>query len=240
MNMQLTQTMQQLKLKGMRQAYESLSETRQVDQLSASELLNLLLQAEYEERNNTKLLALTRAARFRYQASIEEVTFPVKRNLHKDTFLRLSDCSFIDRHENILITGATGVGKSFLASAIGHQACSKGYKACYFNTQKLFTKLAMAKADGSYVKEMNRIAKKDLLILDDFGLQALNAEKRMELLEIIEDRHGKRSTVLCSQLPVTKWYDVIEDSTIADAILDRLINGSHRLELKGESLRKKS
>ena len=119
MNMQLTQTMQQLKLKGMRQAYESLSETRQVDQLSASELLNLLLQAEYEERNNKKLIALTRAAHFRYQASIEEVTFPVKRNLNKDTFLRLSDCSFIDRNENILITGATGVGKSFLASAIG-------------------------------------------------------------------------------------------------------------------------
>jgi DNA replication protein DnaC len=240
MNMQLTQTMQQLKLTGMRQAYESLSETRQVDQLSASELLNLLLQAEYEERHNKKLVSLTKAAHFRYQASIEEVTFPVKRNLNKDTFLRLSDCSFIDRNENILITGATGVGKSFLASAIGHQACSKGYKACYFNTQKLFTKLAMAKADGSYVKEMNRIAKKDLLILDDFGLQALNAEKRMELLEIIEDRHGKRSTLFCSQLPVTKWYDIIEDSTIADAILDRLINGSHRLELKGESLRKKS
>lgn len=240
MNMQLIQTMQHLRLTGMRQAYESLTETHQLDKLAISELLNLLLQAEYEQRHNKKLTALIKAAHFRYQASIEEVTFPVTRNLSKDTFLRLADCSFIDRKENILICGATGCGKSFVASAIGHQACCKGYRTSYFNTQKLFTKLAMAKAEGSYVKEMNRIAKKDLLILDDFGLQTLNAEKRMELLEIIEDRHGKGSTILCSQLPVNKWYDVIEDSTIADAILDRLINGSHRLELKGESLRKKS
>lgn len=239
MNMQLVQTLQQLKLTGMKLAYENLLDTRQLDGLSAAELLNLLLQAEYEDRHNKKLLSLTRAARFRYQGAVEEVTFPVKRNLSKDAFLRLADCSFINRSENILITGPTGVGKSFLASALGHQACSKNYKTLYFNTQKLFSKLAAAKADGSYIKELNRIAKKDLLILDDFGLETLSAEKRMELLEIIEDRHGKRSTILCSQLPANKWYEVIGDSTIADAILDRLINGSHRLELKGESLRKK-
>ena len=125
----------------------------------------------------------------------------------------------------------------FLASALGHQACLKGYKVAYFNVQKLFTKLQLAKSDGTtYLKEINRIEKQDLLLLDDFGLQSLTATHRMDLLEIIEDRHGRKSTIICSQLPVSNWYQLIEDSTIADALLDRLIHGAHRLEMKGESM----
>ncbi|MCR6637480.1 MAG: IS21-like element helper ATPase IstB [Sporocytophaga sp.] len=239
MNQQTLSKLSELKLTGMHRAYENILHIHKNELLTADELVQLLVQSEWEERHNQKLLRLTRSAKFRYQAAVEEVTFPAKRNLDKNLFLRLADCSFIDRKENILITGATGVGKSFVASALGHQACSKGYRTQYFNLQKLFTKTAMAKADGTYVKELGKIEKKDILILDDFGLQPLDTQKRLELLEIIEDRHGRKSTIICSQLPVNKWYDIIEDSTIADAILDRLINGAHRLELKGESMRKK-
>jgi DNA replication protein DnaC len=138
-----------------------------------------------------------------------------------------------------LITGPTGVGKSFIASAIGHQACLLGYRILYFNTQKLFAKLKILKADGTYLKEMTRIEKCDLLILDDFGMQNLDNATRMNLMEIIEDRHGRKSTLIASQLPVASWYEVIGESTIADAILDRLIHGAHRMELKGSSMRKK-
>lgn len=237
MHTEILQKMSRLRLIGMHRAFESLLQT--TTHTTADEMIQLLIQAEWEERENKKLLQLTRTARFRYQASVEEIQFPAKRNLEKNSFIRLSDCGYIDRKENILITGPTGVGKSFIASALGHQACGKGYKTLYYNTQKLFTKLAMSKADGTYVKELSKIEKKDLIILDDFGLQTLNKDRRMELLEIIEDRHGRKSTIICAQLPVNKWYEVIEDSTIADAILDRLINGAHRLELKGESLRKK-
>ena len=237
MHTEILQKMSRLRLTGMHRAFESLLQT--TSHTTADEMIQLLIQAEWEERENKKLEQLTRTARFRYQASVEEIQFPAKRNLEKNSFIRLADCGFIDRKENILITGPTGVGKSFIASALGQQACVKGYKTLYFNTQKLFTKLAMSKADGTYLKELGKIEKKDVLILDDFGLQTLNKDRRMELLEIIEDRHGRKSTIVCAQLPVNKWYEVIEDSTIADAILDRLINGAHRLELKGESLRKK-
>jgi len=136
-------------------------------------------------------------------------------------------------------TGPTGVGKSYISSALGNQACLKGYKVAYHNLQKLFSSFKISKADGSYLKEIDRIARQDLLILDDFGLQALDANNRLMLLEIIEDRHGKKSTIISSQLPPAKWYDVIGESTIADAILHRLLNSSHKIELKGESMRKK-
>jgi DNA replication protein DnaC len=151
----------------------------------------------------------------------------------------LSDGSFLEKKENILITGATGVGKSYLSSALGHQACQLGYRTLYFNTQKLFTRLKMLKADNSYVREIGRIEKYDLLILDDFGLAPLDSVARMILLEIIEDRHNRKSTIISSQLPVAKWYEVIGESTIADAILDRMVHTAHRIDLKGESLRKK-
>lgn len=181
MNQQTLKTLYELKLTGMSRAYENALHTNKNDALTADELVKLLVQSEWEERHHQKLVRLTRSAKFRYQASVEEITFPAKRNLDKNLFLRLADCSFIDRKENILITGATGVGKSFLASALGHQACSKGHKTSYYNIQKLFTKIAMAKADGSYVKELGRIEKKDLLIIDDFGLQSLDAQRRLEL-----------------------------------------------------------
>jgi len=232
--------MSQLKLYGMQRAFESLIQSRTYQQLTHDEYINMLVQAEWEDRENRRIGRSLRQARFRYHASLEEIDFIQNRNLDKNQFLRFTDCSFIDRRENILITGSTGVGKSYLISALGHQACLKGYKVLYFNCQKLFPSLKVAKADGSYPKETTRIEKSDLLILDDFGLQSLDAHTRMILLEIIEDRYDNKSTIIGSQLPVDKWYDLIGEGTIADAILDRLYHGSHRIDLKGESMRKKN
>jgi DNA replication protein DnaC len=234
----IKQKMSQMKLYGMQQAYHTLLEGNQHHSLTNDEIVNLLIQAEWEERENRKINRFLKGARFRYQASVEEIDFTKNRNMDKTFILRLADCSFIKRREDVLITGPTGVGKSFMASAIGHQACQNGYKVLYFNSQKLFARLKMSKADGSYQKEINKIEKQDLLILDDFGLQPLDNYNRSTLMEIIEDRHARKSTIISSQLPVSNWYEVIGESTIADAILDRLVHKAHRMELKGESMRK--
>jgi DNA replication protein DnaC len=236
---QIKQSMRSLKMDGMASLYQSLSETHQLTHLTNDQLLQSLLQAEWEYRQARKQDRLVTAARFRYQASLEELDYTASRNLDKNTVASISDCSFIKKAENILITGPTGVGKSFIASAIGHQACRVGYKVMYFNMQKLFQKLRIAKAEGTYIKELLRIEKQDLIILDDFGIHPVDANIRLELLEIIEDRHGKKSTLISSQLPVAKWYDLFEDATIADAILDRILHNTIRIDLKGESLRKK-
>jgi DNA replication protein DnaC len=239
MNSSILNKLSIMKMTGMYQAYQTLLESNKHHSLTNDEFLNMLIQAEWEERENRKINRHLRLARFRYPASIEEIDFTANRSLDKTQMLRLADCSFIKRKENVLITGPTGVGKSYLASALGHQACLKGYKTLYFNTQKLFPKLKMNKADGSYFKEVDKIEKHDLLILDDFGMQPLDNISRMALMEIIEDRHAKKSTIISSQLPINMWYETIGDSTVADAILDRMVHTAHRLELKGDSLRKK-
>lgn len=239
MNATIVNKMSQMKLHGMLRSYQTLLESNRHHDLTQDEFINMLVQAEWDERENKTITRNLRLARFRYKASVEEINFAAQRGLDKTQFLRLADMGFIDRKENVLITGATGVGKSFLSSALGHQACQSGYKTLYFNTQKLFSKLKMLKADGSYNRELSRIEKYDLLILDDFGLASLDGVSRMALLEIIEDRHGRKSTIISSQLPVAKWYEIIGDNTIADAILDRMVHTAHRIELKGASLRKK-
>lgn len=164
---------------------------------------------------------------------MEHIRFDAKRNLDKNLVLRLAQCTFLKKAENVLITGLTGAGKSYLASAMGHQACLKGYRTSYHNTQKLFAKLRMSKADQSYLKMIRNIEKADGLILDDFGLEPLDQENRMMLLEIMKDRHGRKSTIIASQLPVKKWYDIIGENMIADAIPDRIIHQAHRIEIRG-------
>jgi DNA replication protein DnaC len=230
--------MQEMRLHGMKRAYQSSFETNQ-STMTNDEFLTWLVEAEYNHRNSRKTDRLIKTARFRYMASMEEVSYAPDRELDRNLLQRLADCSFIDRGENIIITGSTGAGKSYLATALGYQACFKGYKVLYFNLGKLFHKLTLSNADGSYMKELARIEKHDLLILDDFGLQAIDAQKQMILLDLIEDRHHKKSTVITSQIPVKVWHELLEEKTIADAILDRIVHSAHRFELKGESMRKK-
>lgn len=225
-----------MKFYGMATTYQAAIQGKQ--SFTNDELVSMLIQAEWEDRESRKIRRHLNAARFRYHAAIEEITYSPDRNLDKTMMTRLTDCSFIKRNENILICGPTGVGKSFISSALGNQACNQGFKVLYFNTQKLFTRLRMSKADGSYMREVNRIEKMDLLILDDFGLQQMDDQNRMAFLEIIEDRHGLKSTIISSQLPVSLWHDVIGEGSVADAILDRLVNGAHRMDLMGDSLRK--
>jgi DNA replication protein DnaC len=239
MNTQQTvEKMKSLRLQGMLEAYQGSLQTQTHLQLSSDELLTMLIDAEWQERANKRVARLTQGAAFRYTSHLSEINYQAARDLDRDLLSRLATCQFIQQKENVLLTGPTGVGKSFIASAIGHQACAIGYKTAYYNTAKLFTKLHGAKADNSLYKEIARIEKTDLLILDDFGLQNLDKPQRDLLMEIIEDRHNRKSTLIASQLPVSAWYEVIGEGTIADAILDRLVHAAHRMSLSGESLRK--
>ncbi len=240
MNNQATlDRLRELKLTGMFQAFEALLQLPVHQQPPADELLAQLTDAEHEYRQQRKTQMAIRAARFRYGASLEELHYGDGRNLDKTAILRLADCRFIDRSENIFLTGATGCGKSYIASALGYQACQLGYRVGYHNLIKLLQRLQLAKADGSYQKEMSRLERLNLLILDDWGLQPLDQHAQLALLQIMEDRHGKSATIITSQLPVSKWHDYIGDPTLADAILDRITHKAHRLDLKGESMRRK-
>ena len=239
-NEQTLERMRQLKLYGMYQGFKHVLESPHAGTLNSDELLGQLVDAEWEERHNRAVERSLRNARFRYKASLELVDYKnPARGLDELQVARLGDCGFIQKKQNLIITGSTGTGKSFLASAIGNQACMKGYKVFYQNTARLLSNLKMAKADGSSIKELQRLEKQDLLILDDFGIQPFDAGSRMLLMEIIEDRHGKRSTLIAGQVPVGAWYDIIGDQTIADAILDRIVNDAHQIELQGESMRRK-
>ncbi|WBV58992.1 IS21-like element helper ATPase IstB [Chryseobacterium camelliae] len=238
MNQATLEKMKHLKLYGMHRAFSTTMETGSISYTN-DELIAYLIESEYDDRESRKVERLITSARFRYRAFMEEITASSSRNIDKNTIGRLSSCDFISQKQNILITGSTGVGKSFIATAIGYKACTMGYKVMYFSINKLFSKLKMAKADGSYLKEIDRIEKQDLIILDDFGLQSLDNLKRQDFMEIIEDRHGKRSTIIASQLPVSVWHEVIAEQTIADAILDRMVHNSLRIDLKGESMRRK-
>jgi DNA replication protein DnaC len=239
MNEETLRKMKQMKLLGMADMFRTSLQDGRITTLTTDEMINMLIESEWDDRNNRRIERNVRNAKFRYKANLEELHFDINRNLDKNQIMRLGECSFITRHENVLITGSTGIGKSYVASAIGNEACTIGYKVTYVNTSKLLSRLKMAKADGSYIKEIARLEKQDLLILDDFGLQPFDNNSRSTLMEIIEDRHGKRSTVITSQVPVSHWYELIGEQTIADAILDRIVHDAHRIELTGESLRKR-
>ena len=240
MNERTIQQMKELRLHGMHRAFETtLGPNGMGTDYTNDEIIAYLVQCEWDDRHNRRIERLTRSARFRYAAVMEAVDYRPSRQLDKKQVQRLGNCDFIKKRENVLITGSTRVGKSYLASAIGHQACSMGKKVMYFNTAKLFTMLKTSKADGSYPKQIGKLEKQDLLILDDFGLKPLDNINRHALMEIIEDRHGQRSTIIASQLPVSKWHDIIGERTLADAILDRLVHTAHRIDIKGESMRRK-
>ena len=228
-----------LKLTGMVKALTEQQQMAEVDSLGFEERLGLLVDREATERENRKLATRLKKAKLRQSASIEDLDFRKNRGMDKALILSLAACAWIAKGINVLICGPTGVGKSYLACALAHKACLEGYTALYLRLPRLFEELRLAKADGRYGKLMLSYAKADLLVLDDWGLTPMTDPQRRDLLELMEDRYGLKSTIITSQLPVTDWHEAIGDPTLADAILDRIVHNAHKIEMKGESMRKR-
>jgi DNA replication protein DnaC len=231
--------LRQLGLAGMARAFEELTVTPSGAELDHAEWLGLLLDRELADRQDRRLKARLRYARLRHQAAVEDVDYHTARGLDRALFQRLAMGSWIDQKQNVIIEGPTGVGKSWLACALGHRACRDNHSVLYQRIPRLFADLALARGDGRYARLMRALGGVKLLILDDWGLKPLGPEQRHDLLEIVEDRYGRGATLLTSQVPVDRWHDLIGDPTLADAILDRIVHNAHRIQLRGESLRRK-
>ena len=238
MNRETVEKMGKMRLYGMQAAFNAFVETPPPLAFTNDEMTEYLVQSEWDDRKHRSVQRNIKIAKFRYIADTAGIDFNPERGLDKNLINRLIACDFMKGGQDVFITGSTGTGKSYIATAIGQQACLLGYKVLYASTSKLLSILKMAKADGSHLRELSKIERQDILILDDFGIQAFDASGRAMLMDIVEDRHGKRSTIIASQVPVRNWYEVIGEQTVADAILDRLVHKSIRIELKGESLRK--
>lgn len=232
--------LEQLKLKGMAECYKAIQMLPVNSMPTVDEAVARLVETEAQYRNQRKTEMYLKTSKLRYNAVIEDVYCTKEHNLSKDTLMRLADCTFINRAENILITGLTGTGKSFLACALGRQACYMGHRVEYFSMNRFIEKIALAKLDGTFLKLVNHIEKNDLVIFDDFGLQPLDNNSRLAMLQILEDCFQRKSVIVTSQLPVAKWYSYINEPTLADAIMDRLTANAHRIELEGPSLRDKN
>ena len=227
-----------LKLTGMAAALADQSATPDITDLSFEERLGLLVDREMTERDNRRMTSRLRRAKLRHNAILEDLDYRYSRGLDKGLVQSLAGCQWVKEHLNVLITGPTGVGKTWLACALAHKACREGYTAQYVRLTRLLRELTIAKGDGQYSKLLTSLAKVDVLILDDWGLMKLSAENRRDLLEVLEDRHGRRSTIATSQLPIEEWHGIIGDATLADAILDRLVHNAYKINLRGESMRK--
>ena len=227
-----------LKLTGMAAALTDQSATPDITDLSFEERLGLLVDREMTERDNRRMTSRLRRAKLRHNAILEDLDYRYSRGLDKGLVQSLAGCQWVKEHLNVLITGPTGVGKTWLACALAHKACREGYTAQYVRLTRLLRELTIAKGDGQYAKLLTNLAKVDVLILDDWGLMKLSAENRRDLLEVLEDRHGRRSTIATSQLPIEEWHGIIGDATLADAILDRLVHNAYKINLRGESMRK--
>jgi DNA replication protein DnaC len=237
-NQATIQKLEKMGMWGMMRALRQSMEAGTKADFTPDELVAHLVDVEWDERQGRRLTRLLQLARLRYRAGLEDVDFGLQRNLEKNHLMRLADCRWVEDHQDLILTGPCGSGKSFLASMLGQQACIHGYTVSYWPSGKLFEQMKLCKADGSYLRELAKISKKRLLIIDDFGLEILDTASRRILLEILEDRHGRASSVFSSQLPVSQWHQVIGEPTIADAICDRIVHTAHRIELKGESVRK--
>nr|WP_169605375.1 IS21-like element helper ATPase IstB [Microscilla sp. PRE1] len=237
-NTQTCEKLRAMRLQAMAELHEQYLASNQNASVTTDEYLALLTDHQWEARQHQKSSRLLKQAHFKQRISLEEINYAQQRNLDKNMFQRLATLDFIAKKENLIITGPSGLGKSFMSQALGHQACMEEYKVLYQNTGRMLKKLKLAKVDGTYLKELRKINHVHLLILDDFGLQAMDNQARETMLDIIDERYQQQSTIITSQIPVSAWYDVIGEGTIADAILDRLVNSSHRIDLKGESMRK--
>ncbi len=228
----------ELRFTGMVKALTEQMALPDIGELSFEERLGLLVDREMTEREDRRLTTRLRQAKLKQNACIEDIDFKQPRGLDKSLILDLAQCQWIRKHLNLLITGPTGVGKTWVACALAQKACREGFTSLYLRLPRLLQELPIAKGDGTYTRLMNRLAKVDVLILDDWGLSKLIAEQRRDLLEILEDRHDNRSTIVTSQLPLDQWHHIIGDPTLADAILDRLVHNAYKINLKGESMRK--
>lgn len=230
--------MRNLKLTGMADAYQATLALPINQHPEPHEMIAHLIDAEKQYRWHKRMNLYLRLSKLRYRATIQDIECSKDRNLSKEKLMFFADCAYLDRAENLLITGATGCGKSYLACALGNNACLNGNRTLYFNMNRFTEQIALAKTDGSLIKWMNQIKKAKLLIFDDFGLQAISHQVKLVLLQILEDRYEEASIIICSQLPVAKWHEYFDEPTLADAILDRIIPKAHRIELEGKSLRK--
>src|SRR5574344_298204 len=240
MNIQETVTpLKELQLRGMASSLESIMSLAVQSRPTLELAIAKMVEAENMDRRDRKTEMYLKISKLRYTALVEDIVCGADRNFTKEDLAALADCSFIRRHENLLIQGKCGCGKSFLACALGRQACMLGYRTAYLNMNSFVERVALSKLDGTFLKMITSLEKNDLIILDDFGLQPMDTNTRLALLQILEERYDRKSVVIASQLPITKWYEYIGDVTLADAIMDRLVSNANKIELKGESMRQK-
>lgn len=238
MNQETLDKMRQMRLLGMYNAFKTSMESFKTESMTTDQFVAWLVSNEWDDRCNRMIERLIKQASFRYKASLEEVDYSLERGLERNLLERLAELSFVKESRDLFITGSSGTGKSYIATALGYRACQKGMKVLYANTARLMGQLKMAKAKGTILQELKKIERADLLVLDDFGIQPFDAGGRMNLMDIVEDRHGKKSRLITSQVPVKDWYDIIGEKTIADAVLDRIVHQAIRIELHGDSIRK--
>ena len=238
MNQETLDKMRQMHLLGMYNAFKTSMESFKTESMTTDQFVAWLVSNEWDDRCNRMIERLIKQASFRYKASLEEVDYSLERGLERNLLERLAELSFVKESRDLFITGSSGTGKSYIATALGYRACQKGMKVLYANTARLMGQLKMAKAKGTILQELKKIERADLLVLDDFGIQPFDAGGRMNLMDIVEDRHGKKSTLITSPVPVKDWYDIIGEKTIADAVLDRIVHQAIRIELHGDSIRK--
>jgi len=239
--MLIEQTFQQLtsmRMHGFTKALQEQLDKDELKELAFDERISLLVDREFRDREDRRLTRRLQQAKLRESACVEDIDYRHARGLDKTLVRRLSSCTWIGKHQNVIITGSTGVGKTYVSCALADKACREGFTAVYRRMPRLLQELVVARADGSYSKLLARLAKMDLLIVDDWGTAPMNEQERRDILEVFEDRHGNRSTVLATQLPIDKWHSYIGDPTIADAILDRLVHNAHHINLSGGSMRK--